>query len=373
MDVLRKARFFPYYTKKNHSKTGLPDSTLEEVYNILEREESKNLFGDNILSKPYLAKDATREDYFVANEKFTEAAKLVMQKIEENSKLEEGMSQTEIELVGRFDVVEEYLEKVLSVLSDETPPKNKIGSLWEEAMTVLAERGLEATEKELIPSITKMRNFAAQREGFRAFLEDGKNLRGEYSSIFLQEPKRAEFVDGEWVVEGQPAYRTYNGQSSKELFSKLLDAMGFPTIQRRDKETAKNMLSAFAQFDYDRHIEQLMTVIESNNAEEFFFLFEENAFDELESMLFELIDDAVEKHDEVVSPNETIDANDAKELEKYLTAIEFVVAVFREREEIGDLEQKVFEDIKEIDQPREFNPNRRFPNLEAAHDEWDVE
>ena len=193
---LGKQDFFLIILRRTILKQDLPDSTLEEVYNILEREESKNLFGDNILSKPYLAKDATREDYFVANEKFTEAAKLVMQKIEENSKLEEGMSQTEIELVGRFDVVEEYLEKVLSVLSDETPPKNKIGSLWEEAMTMLAERGLEATEKELIPSITKMRNFAAQREGFRAFLEDGKNLRGEYSSIFLQEPKRAEFRQG---------------------------------------------------------------------------------------------------------------------------------------------------------------------------------
>ena len=64
---------------------------------------------------------------------------------------------------------------------------------------------------------------------------------------------------------------------------------------------------------------------------------------------------------------------DAEEIEKYLTAIEFVVAVFREREELGDLEQKVFEDVKEIDQPREFDANRRFPNLERAHDEWDVE
>ena len=373
MDVLRKARFIPFYIRKNHGKTGLESSALEEVYDILDREESKNLFGANILSKPYLPKQPTREDFFVANEKFTEAAKLVQQKIEENSKLEEGMSQTEIELVGRFDVVDDYLDKVLSVLSIDAPPKTKVGGLWEEAMTVLAERGLEAAEKEVIPAITKMRNFASQREGFRAFFEEGKNLRGEYAGVFLLEPGRAEYTDGEWMVEGEPAYRTYNGQSSKELFSKLLDAMGFPVIQRKDRQTATDMLSDFAQFDYDRHIEQLMTVIESNNPEEFFFLFEENAFDDLESMLFELIDDAVEKHDEVVSPNEKLDSNDAKEIEKYITAIEFVVAVFREREELGDLEQKVFEDVKEIDQPREFDPNRRFPNLERAHDEWDVE
>lgn len=373
MDVLRKARFIPFYIKRNHSKTGLPNSALEEAYDILEREEAKNLFGKNILSRPYLPKQPTREDFYVANEKFTEAAELVQQKIEENSKLEEGMSQPEIELVGRFDVVDDYLDKVLSVLTIEAPPKTKIGGLWEEAMTVLSERGLEAAEKEVIPAITKMRNFASQREGFRAFFEEGKNLRGEYAGIFLLEPGRAEFVNGEWMVEGEPAYRTYNGQSSKELFSKLLDAMGFPVIQRKDKATASAMLSDFAQFDYDRHIEQLMTVIQSNNPEEFFFLFEENAFDDLESMLFELIDDAVEKHDEVVSPNEKLDSKDAEEIEKYLTAIEFVVAVFREREELGDLEQKVFEDVKEIDQPREFDANRRFPNLERAHDEWDVE
>ena len=379
MDVLRKkSRSLPYYIKNIHRNTNQPTSVLYEVYDILENPEMQKLLGTNILKIPYLPKGhSTVDDYIEANSRFKAKVERTLSKIEsklkETSNFEGQMSQVDMRLIADLDEVSEYLEQLSRNLHTEERPQMKVSQIWIDTFSAMA--GLESAEKE-IKKLKEQGKIDDVRRIVDKFFSEGVALRGAFSTIFLQNPNSAKFdvEDGEWKDGEELAYRIYNGQSAKNLYNQLMEKLGFPQIPYSNKFYARENLEAFAQFDYEGNIDKFLNVVQSTNNEDYLFLFEEDKFDEIENMLYELVDDAVEKHDSIdMSPNEELDPNDEKEMEKYLTAVEFLVAVMKERGEEEDLEQKVFVDLEEIDRPREFDSNRRFPNLEAAHDVWDEE
>ena len=69
--------------------------------------------------------------------------------------------------------------------------------------------------------------------------------------------------------------------------------------------------------------------------------------------------------------SDEVNEQDEKDLERYLTTIEFLMAVMVERKDDIHIDKRVIQELQDIRQPREFEQDRRFPKLEKAHDVWE--
>ena len=92
----------------------------------------------------------------------------------------------------------------------------------------------------------------------------------------------------------------------------------------------------------------------------------------MESALYILIEDIMEMHDDYLDAEEE-DENTENNIEKYLTAIEFLMHVFEITKKDDYINKSILKELEEIESPRPFQHHREFKNIIDAHDEQDAE
>tara|TARA_R100000458_G_scaffold56041_1_gene60571 strand:- start:647 stop:1114 length:468 start_codon:yes stop_codon:yes gene_type:complete len=151
-----------------------------------------------------------------------------------------------------------------------------------------------------------------------------------------------------------------------------MNFLGLDIMRGSDKNISRGRLEQHIQFD-EKNLDQIFHLIpEDNLLEKFPVLFEEDSFDELESALYILIEDVMEMHDDYLDAEEP-DEKTEDNIEKYLTAIEFLMHVFEITKTDDWVNEKVLKELEEIESPRPFQHHREFRNIIDAHDVWDKE
>jgi len=223
--------------------------------------------------------------------------------------------------------------------------------------------------------------FARFKDKINEFLYLGERIAQPVREVYLEKPIRlARFDDEtkEWMQEEELGYKMYNGKTSKEVWEDLLNFLGMEQMSPYDKRESRSRLERYVRFD-ENNLDELFNLIrEDNLLEAFPALFEESSFDDLESALYILIEDVMEMHDDYLDAEEEDEATE-ENIEKYLTAIEFLMHVFEiTRREDGTLaieyiNEGIVNELKEIEEPRPFQFNREFRNIIEAHDLYDEE
>ena len=168
------------------------------------------------------------------------------------------------------------------------------------------------------------------------------------------------------------AYKKYNGKPSKEVWEDLMNFLGLEVMRGGDKDISRGRIEQHVQFD-ENNLDQIFHLIpEDDLLEKFPALFKEDSFDDLESALYILIEDVMEMHDDYLDAEEE-DENTEENIEKYLTAIEFLMHVFEITKMDDYVNKNVLKELEEIEEPRPFQHHREFKNIIDAHDEQDTE
>ena len=217
--------------------------------------------------------------------------------------------------------------------------------------------------------------FARFKDRINEFLYLGERISNAVREVYLEKPLNlARFDDEtkEWMQEEELGYKMYNGKTSKEVWEDLLNFLGMEQMSSYDKRESRSRLERYVRFD-ENNLEELFNLIrEDNLLEAFPALFEESSFDDLESALYILIEDVMEMHDDYLDA-EGEDENTEENIEKYLTAIEFLMHVFEITRRDDYINDGVVNELKEIEEPRPFQFHREFRNIIEAHDLYDEE
>lgn len=221
-------------------------------------------------------------------------------------------------------------------------------------------------------------NFGNDKDSINDFLFLGDKPLPEIKKVFLEVPRMAKFDRDkqEWMVDEEPAYKIFGGQTTKELWTQLLELFGFKDIPKYDKIESRRRLETHVKFLEDKEsgvipaFEKVVDTIGSDNVEDYEYLFDVDGFEYIESLLYDLVIDAVNKFEKMGASDE-VNEQDEKDLERYLTTIEFLMAVMVERKDDIHIDKRVIQELQDIRQPREFEQDRRFPKLEKAHDVWE--
>ena len=217
--------------------------------------------------------------------------------------------------------------------------------------------------------------FARFKDRINEFLYLGERISNAVREVYLEKPLNlARFDDEtkEWMQGEELGYKMYNGKTSKEVWEDLLNFLGMEQMSSYDKRESRSRLERYVRFD-ENNLEELFNLIrEDNLLEAFPALFEESSFDDLESALYILIEDVMEMHDDYLDA-EGEDENTEENIEKYLTAIEFLMHVFEITRRDDYINDGVVNELKEIEEPRPFQFHREFRNIIEAHDLYDEE
>ena len=217
--------------------------------------------------------------------------------------------------------------------------------------------------------------FARFKDKINEFLYLGERIAQPVREVYLERPIRlARFDDEtkEWMQGEELGYKMYNGKTSKEVWEDLLNFLGMEQMSSYDKRESRSRLERYVRFD-ENNLEELFNLIrEDNLLEAFPALFDESSFDDLESALYILIEDVMEMHDDYLDA-EGEDENTEENIEKYLTAIEFLMHVFEITRRDDFINDGVVNELKEIEEPRPFQFHREFRNIIEAHDLYDEE
>ena len=223
--------------------------------------------------------------------------------------------------------------------------------------------------------------FARFKDKINEFLYLGERISNAVREVYLEKPLNLARFDEEtkeWMQGEELGYKMYNGKTSKEVWEDLLNFLGMEQMSSYDKRESRSRLERYVRFD-ENNLDELFNLIrEDNLLEAFPALFEESSFDDLESALYILIEDVMEMHDDYLDAEEEDEATE-ENIEKYLTAIEFLMHVFEiTRREDGTLaieyiNEGIVNELKEIEEPRPFQFNREFRNIIEAHDLYDEE
>ena len=217
--------------------------------------------------------------------------------------------------------------------------------------------------------------FARFKDRINEFLYLGERISNAVREVYLEKPLNlARFDDEtkEWMQGEELGYKMYNGKTSKEVWEDLLNFLGMEQMSPYDKRESRSRLERYVRFD-ENNLDELFNLIrEDNLLEAFPALFEESSFDDLESALYILIEDVLEMHDDYLDA-EGEDENTEENIEKYLTAIEFLMHVFEITRRDDYINDGVVNELKEIEEPRRFQFHREFRNIIEAHDLYDEE
>ena len=217
-------------------------------------------------------------------------------------------------------------------------------------------------------------DFAKYKDKIDAFLYYGEPVAGTVRRMFLESPNGSFFDkdSSEWMEGEELAYKKYNGKPSKEVWEDLMNFLGLEVMRGGDKDISRGRIEQHVQFD-ENNLDQIFHLIpEDDLLEKFPALFKEDSFDDLESALYILIEDVMEMHDDYLDAEEE-DENTEENIEKYLTAIEFLMHVFEITKMDDYVNKNVLKELEEIESPRPFQHHREFRNIIDAHNVWDTE
>ena len=168
-------------------------------------------------------------------------------------------------------------------------------------------------------------------------------------------------------------YKKYGTKNSKELFTELQEGLGFGELTSKDiVGTRESLLEHFELDNYEPLIEELMTLV-VKNADEYTqkdekLLFRSN-YSKLESALMEIAMETIELQDKLESHIKKPLQSDLDSVEKYLDVAEFIIAVLKLRGDYRDIPQ-IEEPLIDIDEPRDIDLERDFPELEQAGENY---
>jgi len=349
--------------------------------------------GPNLLTQPAPLEDrrATATGDFKTNPGFMANATKVLRAILEtpvdDQLAPENLARGEIE-----EVLEELQRNYITEMERRAGQRKTFASRelnadsLEEILRMVSKFNSPAEMEEKFPNKKKFTKewstqFARFKDKINEFLYLGERISNAVREVYLEKPLNlARFDDEtkEWMQGEELGYKMYNGKTSKEVWEDLLNFLGMEQMSSYDKKESRSRLERYVRFD-ENNLEELFNLIrEDNLLEAFPALFEESSFDDLESALYILIEDVMEMHDDYLDAEEE-DENTEENIEKYLTAIEFLMHVFAiTRREDGTLaieyiNEGIVNELKEIEEPRPFQFNREFRNIIEAHDLYDEE
>lgn len=347
-------------------------------------------FGPNLLAQPAPLKDrrARADGDWKTNPGFMANSSKVLDRIEAmpSATTPEEMMSAEYSLRGEIEEIleglqEGYVKEMERRVKQKEQFKQRVFDVdaMEEILRMTAKFDNPAMLEEKFPQKEKFikdwgTDFASYKDKIDAFLYYGEPVAGAVREMFLESPNASRFdkESFEWMEGEEPAYKKYNGKPSKEVWEDLMNFLGLEIMRGSDKDISRGRLEQHIQFD-EKNLDQIFHLIpEDNLLEKFPVLFEEDSFDELESALYILIEDVMEMHDDYLDAEEP-DEKTEDNIEKYLTAIEFLMHVFEITKTDDWVNEKVLKELEEIESPRPFQHHREFRNIIDAHDVWDKE
>ena len=353
--------------------------------------------GPNLLTQPAPLEDrrATATGDFKNNPGFMANATQALRMIEAlpSASTSEEMMSPEYQARGEIEeILEELQRNYTTEMERRAEQRQSFASRelnadsLEEILRMVSKFNSPAEMEEKFPNKKKFTKewstqFARFKDKINEFLYLGERIAQPVREVYLEKPIRlARFDDEtkEWMQEEELGYKMYNGKTSKEVWEDLLNFLGMEQMSPYDKRESRSRLERYVRFD-ENNLDELFNLIrEDNLLEAFPALFEESSFDDLESALYILIEDVMEMHDDYLDAEEEDEATE-ENIEKYLTAIEFLMHVFEiTRREDGTLaieyiNEGIVNELKEIEEPRPFQFNREFRNIIEAHDLYDEE
>ncbi len=343
--------------------------------------------GPNLLTQPAPLEDrrATATGDFKTNPGFMANATKVLRAILEtpvdDQLSPENLARGEIE-----EVLEELQRNYTTEMERRAEQRKTFASRelnadsLEEILRMVSKFNSPAEMEEKFPNKKKFTKewstqFARFKDRINEFLYLGERISNAVREVYLEKPLNlARFDDEtkEWMQEEELGYKMYNGKTSKEVWEDLLNFLGMEQMSPYDKRESRSRLERYVRFD-ENNLEELFNLIrEDNLLEAFPALFEESSFDDLESALYILIEDVMEMHDDYLDAEEEDEATE-ENIEKYLTAIEFLMHVFEITRRDDYINDGVVNELKEIEEPRPFQFHREFRNIIEAHDLYDEE
>ena len=349
--------------------------------------------GPNLLTQPAPLEDrrATATGDFKNNPGFmanaTKALRAILETPVDDQLSPENLARGEIE-----EVLEELQRNYTTEMERRAGQRKTFASRelnadsLEEILRMVSKFNSPAEMEEKFPNKKKFTKewsteFARFKDKINEFLYLGGRISNAVREVYLEKPLNlARFDDEtkEWMQGEELGYKMYNGKTSKEVWEDLLNFLGMEQMSPYDRRESRSRLERYVRFD-ENNLEELFNLIrEDNLLEAFPALFEESSFDDLESALYILIEDVMEMHDDYLDAEEEDEATE-ENIEKYLTAIEFLMHVFEiTRREDGTLaidyiNEGIVNELKEIEEPRPFQFNREFRNIIEAHDLYDEE
>ena len=348
-------------------------------------------FGPNLLTQPAPLEDrrAREEGDFSNNPGFMANATQALRMIEAlpSASTSEEMMSPEYQARGEIEEVLEELQRNYTTEMERRAEQRKTfasrelnADSLEEILRMVSKFNSPAEMEEKFPNKKKFTKewstqFARFKDKINEFLYLGERIAQPVREVYLERPIRlARFDDEtkEWMQEEELGYKMYNGKTSKEVWEDLLNFLGMEQMSSYDKRESRSRLERYVRFD-ENNLEELFNLIrEDNLLEAFPALFDESSFDDLESALYILIEDVMEMHDDYLDA-EGEDENTEENIEKYLTAIEFLMHVFEITRRDDFINDGVVNELKEIEEPRPFQFHREFRNIIEAHDLYDEE
>ena len=348
-------------------------------------------FGPNLLTQPAPLEDkrAREEGDLKNNPGFMADATKALQMIESlpSASTSEQMMSPEYQARGEIEeVLEELQRNFIKEIERRAEQKKTFASRelnadsLEEILRMVSKFNSPAEMEEKFPNKKKFTKewsteFARFKDDINQFLYLGERMSNAVRAVYLEKPiKLARFDDEtkEWMQEEELGYKMYNGKTSKEVWEDLLNFLGMDIMTPYDKRESRSRLERYVRFD-ENNLDELFNLIrEDNLLEAFPALFEESSFDDLESALYILIEDVMEMHDDYLDVDGE-DENTEENIEKYLTAIEFLMHVFEITRRDDFINDGVVNELKEIEEPRPFQFHREFRNIIEAHDLYDEE
>ena len=303
-------------------------------------------FGPNLLTQPAPLEDrrAREEGDFSNNPGFMANATQALRMIEAlpSASTSEEMMSPEYQARGEIEEVLEELQRNYTTEMERRAEQRKTfasrelnADSLEEILRMVSKFNSPAEMEEKFPNKKKFTKewstqFARFKDKINEFLYLGERIAQPVREVYLERPIRlARFDDEtkEWMQEEELGYKMYNGKTSKEVWEDLLNFLGMEQMSPYDKRESRSRLERYVRCD-ENNLDELFNLIrEDNLLEAFPALFDESSFDDLESALYILIEDVMEMHDDYLDA-EGEDENTEENIEKYLTAIEFLMHVF---------------------------------------------
>jgi len=244
--------------------------------------------------------------------------------------------------------------------------KTEVSSLLESVFTIVAKNGFRVEDEDVQEFKKKFKKVDINK--IISFFLDGKPVSQLHSVLLEDTSAKWDDSEEDWIIDGQIAYKEYSGKNSKELFNEIVEGLGIKALSRKEIFSSRGSLLEHFKLDFETLTEELMTILHKK-AEEYTEEDEKLLFrspvDKLESVLIDIANEADELQDKLEPHLRQPSQSELKEVEKYLDVIEFIIAILKLR---GDYmaSPNIEEPLIDIDEPRDIDLEREFPELESA-------